>query len=148
MPAGYRNSNQAAFDRCSRKCGCTDHTGHDPQNEILRKLTWLYAGIGVVLLAAVFVLARSSYGAKLSLMGIQPSEAIKITFVFFMAALLSGDTGFRTVAEATVVAGLHVGILVLSRDLGSAVIFVAYLVMVYVATEAAGISCSWNGREV
>ena len=91
--------------------------------KFLRKLTWLYAGIGVVLLAAVFVLARSSYGAKLSLMGIQPSEAIKITFVFFMAALLSGDTGFRTVAEATVVAGLHVGILVLSRDLGSAVIF-------------------------
>ena len=107
--------------------------------KFLRKLTWLYAGIGVVLLAAGFVLARSSYGAKLSLMGIQPSEAIKITFVFFMAALLSGDTGFRTVAEATVVAGLHVGILVLSRDLGSAVIFfVAYLVMVYVATKQPG----------
>lgn len=107
--------------------------------KFLRSLTWLYAGIGVVLLAAVFVLARSSYGAKLSLMGIQPSEAIKITFVFFMAALLSRDTSFRAVVQATVVAGLHVGILVLSRDLGSAVIFfVAYLVMVYVATKQPG----------
>ena len=114
--------------------------------KFLRKLTWLYAGIGVVLLAAVFVLARSSYGAKLSLMGIQPSEAIKITFVFFMAALLSGDTGFRTVAEATVVAGLHVGILVLSRDLGSAVIFCSIFGHGLCSNEAAGISCSWNGR--
>ncbi|MFR3946436.1 MAG: hypothetical protein ACLTZM_04510 [Ruminococcus sp.] len=38
--------------------------------------------MGILLLGAVLVLARTSYGAKLSLMGIQPSEAIKITFVF------------------------------------------------------------------
>lgn len=104
--------------------------------KFLRNLTWLYAGIGVALLGAVLVLAKTSYGAKLSLMGIQPSEAIKITFVFFMAALLSRDTSFSAVIKATIVAGLHVGILVLSRDLGSAVIFfVAYLVMIYVATK-------------
>ena len=52
--------------------------------KFLKDLTWVYAGIGIVLLAAVFVLAKTSYGAKLSLMGIQPSEAIKITFVFFI----------------------------------------------------------------
>ncbi|MDO4305234.1 MAG: FtsW/RodA/SpoVE family cell cycle protein [Eubacteriales bacterium] len=104
--------------------------------KFLKDLTWIYAGIGVVLLAAVLVLGKTSLGAKLSLMGIQPSEAIKITFVFFMAALLSKDTGFITVVKATVVAGMHVGILVLSRDLGSAVIFfVAYLVMIYVSTK-------------
>ena len=104
--------------------------------KFLRKLTWVYAGIGVLLLGAVFVLARTSYGAKLSLMGIQPSEAIKITFVFFMAALLAQSTNFKHVVMATVVAGLHVGILVLSRDLGRAVIFfAAYLVMIYVATK-------------
>ena len=55
--------------------------------------------------------ARTSYGAKLSLMGIQPSEAIKITFVFFMAALLRRGADFRKVVQATIVAGLHVGIL-------------------------------------
>lgn len=104
----------------------------------LRKLTWLYAGIGIILLAAVFLLAQTSYGAKLSLMGVQPSEVIKITFVFFLASVLSRDTGFRTVVQATVVAGLHVVILVLSRDLGSAVIFfAAYLVMIYVSTKKA-----------
>ena len=87
----------------------------------------------------VFVLAKTSYGAKLSLMGIQPSEAIKITFVFFMAALLRKGADFSKVVQATVVAGLHVGILVLSRDLGSAVIFfAAYLVMIYVASRNVG----------
>ncbi|MDD7729523.1 MAG: FtsW/RodA/SpoVE family cell cycle protein, partial [Clostridia bacterium] len=95
--------------------------------KFLKNLTWVYAGLGIVLLAAVFLLAQTSYGAKLSLMGIQPSEAIKITFVFFMAALLWRDVTFKKVVQATIVAGLHVGILVLSRDLGSAVIFfVAY----------------------
>ena len=104
--------------------------------KFLKNLTWVYAGLGIVLLAAVFLLAQTSYGAKLSLMGIQPSEAIKITFVFFMAALLWRDVTFKKVVQATIVAGLHVGILVLSRDLGSAVIFfVAYLVIIYVSTK-------------
>lgn len=104
--------------------------------KFLRKLTWLYAGVGVILLGAVLVLAQTSYGAKLFLLGIQPSEAVKITFVFFMAAILSVDTSFPTVVKATVVAALHVGILVLSRDLGSAVVFfAAYLVMIYVSTK-------------
>mgnify|MGYP000314380912 FL=1 len=86
-----------------------------------------YAGIGIVLLAAVLVLASTSYGAKLSLMGIQPSEVIKITFVFFMASLLCTKVDFRKVVLATIVAVIHVGILVLSRDLGSAVIFFCHL---------------------
>ena len=104
--------------------------------KFLKDLTWIYAGVGVVLLAAVLVLAQTSYGAKLSLMGIQPSEVIKLTFVFFMASLLAREVTFKKVVLATVVAGLHVGILVLSRDLGSAVIFfVAYMVMIYVSTR-------------
>ena len=105
----------------------------------LRKLTWVYAGIGVVLLAAVFLLAKTSYGAKLTLLGVQPSEAIKITFVFFMASFLSRDNSLKAVVQVSAVAAFHVGILVLSKDLGSAVIFfVAYLVMVYVSTRNAG----------
>ena len=99
--------------------------------KFLKDLTWAYAGIGIVL-----VLASTSYGAKLSLMGIQPSEVIKITFVFFMASLLCTKVDFRKVVLATIVAVIHVGILVLSRDLGSAVIFfVTYLVLIYVATR-------------
>lgn len=104
--------------------------------KFLRYLTWLYAGFGIALLGAVLVLAQTSYGAKLSLMGIQPSEVIKITYVFFLAALLSKKHDFKTVVFASIAAGLHVIILVLSTDLGSAVIFfVTYLVMIYVSTK-------------
>jgi cell division protein FtsW (lipid II flippase) len=104
--------------------------------KFLKKLTWVYAGLGVILLGAVLVFAKTSLGAKLSLFGVQPSEAIKITFVFFMASLLYRNVTFTKVVQATIVAALHVGILVLSKDLGSAVIFfVAYLVMIYVSTK-------------
>ena len=110
--------------------------------KFLKDLTWVYAGLGVVLLGAVLVLAQTSYGAKLSLMGIQPSEVIKLTFVFFMASLLAREVTFKKVVLATIVAGLHVGILVLSRDLGSAVIFfVAYLVLIYVSTRKPAYLC-------
>ena len=65
--------------------------------KFLKDLTWVYAGLGIVLLGAVLVLAQTSYGAKLSLMGIQPSEVIKLTFVFFMASLLAREVTFKKV---------------------------------------------------
>ena len=102
----------------------------------LRYLTWLYALFGIGVLAAVLVLARTSYGAKLSLFGIQPSEIIKISFVFFMAGIFATGSGFFRAALATVVAAAHVLILVASVDLGSAAIFfVAYLALIYVGTR-------------
>ena len=108
---------------------------------MIRKMKFL-KDLGIVLLGAVLVLAQTSYGAKLSLMGIQPSEVIKLTFVFFMASLLAREVTFKKVVLATIVAGLHVGILVLSRDLGSAVIFfAAYLVLIYVSTRKPAYLC-------
>ena len=107
---------------------------------VLSSLTWLYAAIGILALLGVLALARISGGAKLSIsvggITIQFSELVKITFVFFLAAKLSADISFRSVAVATAVAAIHVGILVLSTDLGTALVFfVAYLVIVYVATR-------------
>ncbi len=105
-----------------------------------RKLTWLYALAGIGMLGAVAVLGVATKGANLSFtiagITIQPSEFIKIVFVFLIASMLYTSTGFLQVVKVTVAAGLHVVILVLSRDLGGALIFfVAYLVMLYVATR-------------
>ena len=110
--------------------------------KFLDRLTWLYAIVGLVALGGVLLLAVSSGGAKLSLtvagISIQFSEIVKITLVFFMAAQLAKDRSFRSVLLTTVVAALHVVLLVLSTDLGTAsVFFVAYVVMVYVATHKA-----------
>lgn len=108
--------------------------------KILPKLTWLYAILGIASLMVVLALAAVSGGAKLSLsvggFTIQFSELVKITLVFFMASMLSKSTSFRSVLVTTIVAGLHVIILVLSTDLGTALVFfVTYLVMVFVATR-------------
>ena len=104
--------------------------------KFLVKLTWLYAAIGMLGLLAVLVLAQVTGGAKLSIFGFQPSEFIKIVFVFFLAASLHQDPDFRQVCKVTIVAAIHVLVLVLSRDLGSALVFfITYLVMVYVATK-------------
>ncbi len=107
--------------------------------KFLRKLTWFYAVVGLAALGAVLVLATVSGGAKLSVeiggFTLQLSELVKITLVFFLAAKLADDKSFHSAAVATVVAAMHVGILVLSRDLGTAVVFfAAYIVVVFVAT--------------
>lgn len=105
-----------------------------------RSLTWVYALLGITMLGVVAVLGAVSHGAKLSFsvagIAVQPSEFIKIIYVFFVASMFYESTEFIQVVKATVVAGLHVVILVLSRDLGAGLIFfIAYLVMLYVATR-------------
>ena len=105
-----------------------------------RKTDWLGTAIGVILLGAVFALARISGGGKLSVefFGItfQFSEFVKITFVFCIAAFLHKSQTFKQVMIVTLMAGIHVAILVVSKDLGAALIyFVAYIVMVCAATR-------------
>lgn len=107
----------------------------------LNRLAWLYAVLGVALLASVAVLGSVSYGAKLSFkiagIAVQPSEFVKLLFVFFAASMLEKSTEFGQVVKTTAVAAVHVLILVVSKDLGAALIFfVTYLVMLYVATRS------------
>ncbi len=106
----------------------------------LRDLGWVYAVTGLLALAAVLVLGQVTHGSKLSwtVAGItfQPSEFVKLLYIFFIASLLAQDTGFLQVFLCGVGAAAHVGILVLSRDLGSALIFfVVYVLMVTAATH-------------
>jgi cell division protein FtsW (lipid II flippase) len=110
----------------------------------LDKLTWLYAILGIASLLVVFALAVTSRGAKLSIsiggITVQFSEIVKITLVFFMAAKLTekDPIPFRDVVITTIVAAAHVVILVLSTDLGTALVFfIAYIVVIYVATDRA-----------
>lgn len=105
-----------------------------------RNFTWLYAGIGIASLALVLILGAVSYGAKLSIsiagISIQPSEFIKISYVFMIASLLYKSASFKQVAIVSVLAGLHVLILVASKDLGAALLFfMVYLFMIYVASK-------------
>lgn len=107
----------------------------------LKKWTWFYAGAGFLMLAAVLVLGANVNGAKINIQiggfAFQPSEFVKIIFVFFAASrLYKKSATFKDHVITTAVAAAYVLILVLSRDLGSAaVFFVTYVVMLYVATK-------------
>ena len=108
--------------------------------KFLDKLGYIYALRRIGLLGVVLVFAKFSYGSKLSLsiggFTFQPSEFVKIIFVFAVASLLAKATDFKHVVITTAIAGAHVLILVVSKDLGSALIFfVTYLVMLYVGTR-------------
>ncbi|MSS07557.1 MULTISPECIES: FtsW/RodA/SpoVE family cell cycle protein [Clostridia] len=105
----------------------------------LSKIPWIYGIGGILLLGIVCLAGTSSYGAQLSLefggYSFQPTEFVKIIYVFFIATMFYRSTSMKTVLIVTSVAALHVLILVASKDLGSALIFfVAYIFMLFVAT--------------
>lgn len=105
----------------------------------LRDLKWLYALLGIGMLSVVLVLGAVTNGSKLSysIGGItfQPSEFVKIIFVFYLAAALWKNHDLGAICLSAIFAGLHVMILVLSKDLGSALIFFAvYICLVYIAS--------------
>lgn len=102
--------------------------------------TWVYALVGILALSVVLVAGAVSYGAKLSIsiagISVQPSEFVKILYVFYIASMLQKTTELRQLAITSVFAAIHVLILAASKDLGSALLyFVVYLVMIYAATR-------------
>ena len=105
----------------------------------LAEIPWFYGTAGLLVLLLVWIVGNNSFGAQLSIsfggISFQPSEFVKITFVFFVAAMFYRSIDFKSVATVTAVAAGHVLILVLSKDLGSALIFfLTYLTMLFVAT--------------
>lgn len=107
---------------------------------LIRKAELLYVIIGIGILSAVLLSGKISNGSKLafSIMGLtfQPSEFVKIIYVFFVAGILSRARHFGHIVLSAVIAAIHVLILVASRDLGSGLIFfTTYTVMLFVATQ-------------
>lgn len=107
--------------------------------KFLKSLTWIYVAVGIVGLAIVLILGSVTNGSKISYsiggVTFQPSEFVKIIFVFFLASALCETYDFLRVILTAILAGAHVLILVASKDLGSALIFfVVYIMMVFIAT--------------
>ncbi len=105
----------------------------------LRKYGNFYGVIGILALSSVFVIGVEQYGSRnwIRIFGItiQPSEFVKILFVFFVASMLSKGRDFKQICITTGLAGIHMAILVLEKDLGGALIFfVIFVFMIYVGT--------------
>jgi len=107
---------------------------------LLRRLKWFYALLGIFALSVVLILGQVTNGSKISYtiggVTIQPSEFVKVIFVFAMAGLLYHKKTLTNYIISAFIAALHVMILVASKDLGSALIFfITYMAMLLVASK-------------
>lgn len=108
--------------------------------KILENLTWVYCGLGLLLLLIVLIKSNLTYGANIVLqigpVTIQPSEFVKIIYVFFIAAALAKSIAFRDIVITSVFAAAYCLVLVLSTDLGACLtFFVTYVLMLYAASK-------------
>ena len=104
--------------------------------ERAKKLRYIAAALGPVLLAAVLVFGTSVYGAKCWIkiggLSIQPSELVKISFVFAGASTLDRLMTRRNLFLFIAYSGLICIMLALCNDFGSALVFfVAFLVIAF-----------------
>lgn len=106
----------------------------------LGDLKYIYGALGLVPLFVVLILGQVTHGSKISYtiagITIQPSEFVKILYVFCVAAFLAQTKNFLDYIIGACIAGLHVIVLVFSKDLGSALIFfVAYIIMLFISSK-------------
>ena len=121
----------------------------------LRRYKYTWAAVGVVLLLMTFVFGRDINGARLSVtigpFSGQPSELLKVILVVFLAGYLSENRPLL-VEESTKVGpislpplpylapmvamwAIALGIVIVQRDLGAALLFFAvFLLLLYVST--------------
>lgn len=112
----------------------------------MEKITWfsnlgyLYGFLGLLFLSMVFLIGSEKNGSTNWItigdsFALQPSEFVKILFVFFLAAMYAKSRDFKQVVIVSVMAAIHILILVLEKDLGAALLyFTVYIVVSYVAT--------------
>ncbi len=105
----------------------------------LKKLRWFYGLAGLLLLSTVFIIGTTKNGStnwiSLGSFAFQPSEFVKISYVFFIAAMLERAESFKQILYTAIFCAGHVIVLILERDLGGALLyFVVFVFMCYVST--------------
>lgn len=108
----------------------------------MKDLGVFYGITGLIFLVTVFIpgLGSEKYGSRnwihIGSFSLQPMEFVKILFVFFVASMLVKASTFKELFVNAVISAAFMGVLVLEKDLGAAVIFyITYVLMVYVATS-------------
>lgn len=105
-----------------------------------RNLVYVYALTGILALAVVLIVGRAVNGSNLSFtiagVTMQPSEFVKILYVLFLASAYYYAADTHQILAAGFFAMIHVGILILSRDLGSGLIY--YVVFLFMTLLASG----------
>ena len=119
--------------------------------ERAKKIRYVAAACGVLLLLVNLALARTTYGAKnwiyIGGISFQPSELVKVCFIFVGASTLERIVTKRNLFAFILYSGFICGCLALMNDFGTALIFfVAFLVIAYLRSGSfAGIALICTG---
>ena len=103
------------------------------------ELKYFYLVLGFILLLVTIIFGSTVRGAtnwiKIGGFSFQPAEIVKILFVFYFASVFCRYTDFKDRVIQTVVGFAFVALLVLQKDLGSALIFfMTFVIMLFVST--------------
>ncbi len=100
------------------------------------KIRWYIAGLSILLLLVNIVIARATNGARnwVTIGGVtfQPSEFVKIAFIFVGAATLEKIQTSKNIIAYIVYSLICVGSLIIIKDFGTALIFfITFLVIAF-----------------
>jgi cell division protein FtsW (lipid II flippase) len=109
------------------------------------RINWFFMTIAVGMLGITLALAQTTYGAKnwltIGSFSFQPSEFAKILFLIVTAYFFATKMRKRDLWPYFLFTILCVGLLVMARDLGAALLFAGtFLIVFYVGTGNVGIT--------
>lgn len=104
------------------------------------KLEKVYIIVSFLLIISTLVLGSAEYGSKnwiyIGSFSFQPSEIVKFLYIFYLASVFRKKVDLKELIITAALSGMLVILLVLQKDLGSALIFyMTYLTMLYIATS-------------
>lgn len=104
------------------------------------KLKYFYIILCYVLILSTLLFGKTQFGSqnwiKIGPVGFQPSEVVKFLYIFYISSVFRKRVELKELLTTGVLCGGIVIMLVLQKDLGSALIFfMTYLLMLYVATS-------------
>ncbi len=107
----------------------------------LKNFEFIFIILGYLLLLSPFIIGKVQNGALnwVQFYGIsfQPSEFVKVLFLFFLASAFGKKLNIRKFIIYSLVAAGFIGILVIQKDLGGALIYFSlYLILMYISTGA------------
>ncbi|MBQ3028209.1 MAG: FtsW/RodA/SpoVE family cell cycle protein, partial [Lachnospiraceae bacterium] len=102
----------------------------------IERYGYVYLAGGIAILLGVFFFAGERLGARIwvKLFGVsmQPFEFVKILFIFGCAAVLLRAKSWKGTLAGMVLAGVHILLMVASKDLGAALLFaVVFWILLY-----------------
>lgn len=114
-------------------------TGVMHYSDILNRMKPAIMGISVALLAALLIIGKESGGATnwimIGNMSFQPSEFVKIAMVLVLAGYFRENPGWKDLLIPGAFCAVCVGLLVLERDLGAAMLMLGtFLIMYYTSS--------------